>query len=79
MLPFFKFTSAAPKKLIKKKIHSLNLGKEENLSFDIMLFEDDSSLKNKIYLFDLTVRSQRWRGEAGMVILSIHCMEKSPN
>ena len=80
MVPFFKFTSAAPKKLIFfKKIHSLNLRKEENLSFDIVLFVDDSSLINKISLFDLTVRSQSGRGEAGMLTLSIHCMEKSPN
>ena len=77
MVPFFKFTSAAPKKLIFfKKIHSLNLRKEENLSFDIILFVDDSSLINKISLFDLTVRSQSGRGEAGMLILSIRCMEK---
>ena len=77
MVPFFKFTSAAPKKLIfLKKIHSLNLRKEENLSFDIILFVDDSSLINKISLFDLTERSQSGRGEVGMLILSIHCMEK---
>ena len=77
MVPLFKFTSAAPKKLIFfKKIHSLNLRKEENLSFDIILFVDDSSLINKISLFDLTERSQSGRGEAGMLILSIHCMEK---
>ena len=80
MVPFFKFTSAAPKKLIFfKKIHSLNLRKEENLSFDIVLFVDDSSLINKISLFDLTVCSLSGRGEVGMFILNIHFMEKSPN
>ena len=74
-MPLFKFRSAAPKKLIFfKKIHSLNLRKEENLSFDIILFVDDSSLINKISLFDLTVRSQSGRGQAGMLILSIRCM-----
>ena len=63
MVPFFKFTSAAPKKLIFfKKIHSLNLRKEENLSFDIILFVDDSSLINKISLFDLKVCSLSGRG-----------------
>ena len=79
MVAFFKFTSAAPKKLIFKKIHRLNLRKEENLSFDIILFVDDSSLINKISLFDLTVCSLSGRGEVGMFILNIHFMEKSPN
>ena len=80
MVPFFKFTSAAPKKLFfLKKIHRLNLRKEENLSFDIILFVDDSSLINKISLFDLTVCSLSGRGEVGMFILNIHFMEKSQN
>ena len=80
MVPFLKFTSAAPKKLVfLEKIHSLNLRKEENLSFDIILFVDDSSLINKISLFDLTVCSLSGRGEVGMFILNIHFMEKSPN
>ena len=38
---------------------------EENLSFDIILFVDDSSLINKISLFDLTVCSLSGRGEVG--------------
>ena len=80
MVPFLKFTSAAPKKLVfLEKIHSLNLRTEENLSFDIILFVDDSSLINKISLFDLTVCSLSGRGEVGMLILNIHFMEKSPN
>ena len=80
MVPFFKLTSAAPKKLIFfKEIRSLNLCKEENLSFDIILFVDDSSLINQISLFDLTVCSLSGRGEVGMFILNIHFMEKSPN
>ena len=63
-----------------KKIHSLNLSKEENLNSDIILFEDDLGLTNKISLFDLTACSQSGRGEVGMFILSIHCMKKkSPN
>ena len=61
------------------QIHSLNLGKEENLSFDIILFVYDLSVINKISLFDLTVCSQSGRGEVGMFILSSHCMKKSPN
>ena len=65
MVPLFKFTSAAPKKLIFfKKIHSLNFRKEENLSFD---------------LFDLTGCSLSGRGEVGIFILNIHFMEKRPN
>ena len=44
------------------QIHSLNLGKEENLSFDIILFVYDLSVINKISLFDLTVCSQREGG-----------------
>ena len=81
MVPFFKFTSAAPKKLIFfLKIHSLNLRKEENLSFDMILFVDDSScLINKISLFDLTVCSLSGRGEVGMFISNIHFMENSPD
>ena len=59
-----------------KKIHSLNLSKEENLNSDIILFEDDLGLTNKISLFDLTACSQSGRGEVGMFILSIHCMKK---
>ena len=77
MVPFFIFTSAAPKKLIFfQKIHSLNLRKEENLNSDIILFEDDSGLTNKISLFDLTAYFQSGRGEVGIFILSIHCMKK---
>ena len=68
MVPFLKFTLAAPKKLVfLEKIHSLNLRKEENLSFDIILFVDDSSLINKISLFDLTVCSLSGRGGGGNV------------
>ena len=59
-----------------QKIHSLNLRKEENLNSDIILFEDDSGLTNKISLFDLTACFQSGRGEVGIFILSIHCMKK---
>ena len=65
-MPFFDFTSAAPKKLLFLQIHSLNLRKEENLCFDNILFVNDSSVINKISLFDLTMCSQSGRGEAGM-------------
>ena len=70
---------AAPKKLLFLQIHSLILRKEENLCFDNILFVNDSSLINKISLFDLTICSQSRRDEVGMFILSIHCMKKSPN
>ena len=59
-----------------QKIHSLNLREEENLNSDIILFEDDSGLTNKISLFDLTACFQSGRGEVGIFILSIHCMKK---
>ena len=39
-----------------------SLRKEENLNSDIILFEDDSGLTNKISLFDLTACSQSGRG-----------------
>ena len=76
-MPFFDFTSAAPK-LKFLQIHSLNLRKE-NFCFDNILFVNDSSVINKISLFDLTMCSQSGRGEVGMFILSSHCMKKSPN
>ena len=79
-MPFFNFTSAAPKNFFFfLQIHRLNLGKEENLSFDIILFVYYLSVMNKISLFDLTVRSQSGRGEVGMFILSSHYMKKIPN
>ena len=56
----------------------LNLRKEENLSFDNILFVNDSNVIKKISFFDLTTYSQSGRGEVGMFILSIHCMKKSP-
>ena len=61
------------------QIYSLNLRKEENLCFDSILFVNDSSVINKISLFDLIMRSQSGRGEVGMFVLSIHCTKKSPN
>ena len=61
------------------QIHSLNFRKEENLCFDTMLFINDSSVINKISLFDLNMCSQSGRDEVGMFILGIHCMKKSPN
>ena len=76
---FFDFTSAAPKKSIFLQIHSLNFRKEENLCFDTMLFINDSSVINKISLFDLNMCSQSGRDEVGMSNLGIHCMKKSPN
>ena len=76
-MPFFDFTSAAPK-LKFLQIHSLNLRKE-NFCFDNILFVNDSSVINKISLFDLTMCSQSGRGEVGMFILSSHCLKKSPN
>ena len=72
-------TSVAPKKSIFLQIHSLNFRKEENLCFDNMLFINDSSVINKISLFDLNMCSQSGRDEVGMSILGIHCMKKSPN
>ena len=60
------------------QIHSINLRKEENLSFDNILFVNDSSVINKISLFDLTMCSQSGKGKVVMFILSIHCMKKSP-
>ena len=77
-MPFFDFTSAAPKKLKFLQIHNLNLRKE-NLCFDNILFVNDSSVINKISLLDLTMCSQSGRGEVGMFIFSSHCMKKSPN
>ena len=63
-MPFFNFTSAAPKNFFFLQIHSLNLGKEENLSFDVILFVYDLSVIKKISLFDLTcvlkVGGGRW-------------------
>ena len=75
-MPFFNFTSAAPKRLFFLKIHSLDLRKEENLTFNIILFVNYSSVINKISLSDPTVCSQSGRSEVGMFILSIHCMKK---
>ena len=57
--------------------HRLNLRKEENLSFDNIMFINDSSVINKISFFDQTTCSQSGRGEVGMFILSIHCLKKS--
>ena len=45
---------------------------------DNILFVNDSSVINKISLFDLTMSSQSGKGDVGMFILSIHCMEKNP-
>ena len=78
-MPFFYFTSAAPKKSIFLQTHSLNLRKEENLCFDTMLFINDSSVINKISLFDLNMCSQSGRDEVGMFVLSFPCMRKSLN
>ena len=75
-MPLFDFTSAAPKKSIFLQIHSLNFRKEENLCFDTMLFVNDSSVINKISLFDLNMCSQSGRDEVGMFILGINCMKK---
>ena len=61
------------------QIHSLNFRKEENLCLDTMLSVNDSSVINKISLFDLNMCSQSGRDEVGMFILGIHCMKKSPN
>ena len=61
-MPLFDFTSAAPKKSI--------------FCFDTMLFINDSSVINKISLFDLNMCSQSGRDEVGMSILGIHCMKK---
>ena len=61
------------------QIHSLNFRKEENLCFYTMLFINDSSVINKISLFDLNMCSQSGRDEVGMFVLSFPCMRKSPN
>ena len=76
MVPFFKFTSAAPKKFFFKNTQPKLAQRREP---DIILFVDGSSLINKISLFDLTVCSLSGRGEVGVLILNIHFMEKSPN
>ena len=76
-MPFCDFTLAAPNKYFFFRKHRLNLRKEENLSFDNIMFVNDSSVINKISFFDLTTCSQSERGEVGMFILSIHCMKKS--
>ena len=47
--------------------------KQENLSFDIIVFVNDSSVINKISLFDLTMSSQSAREEVGMFV----CFEQS--
>ena len=78
-MPFFDFTSVAPNTLFFKQIYSLNLRKEESLCFDRILFVNDSSVINKISLFDLTMCSQSGRDEVGMIILSIHFTKKSLN
>ena len=44
------------------QIHSLNLRKEENLSFDNILFVNDWRVINKISLSDLTKCTQSGRG-----------------
>ena len=75
---FLWFYIGISKEIIFLQIHSINLRKEENLSFDNTLFVNDSSVINKISLFDLTMCSQSGKGEVGMFILSIHCMKKSP-
>ena len=77
-MPFCDFTLAALKKFFFLRRHSINLRKEENLSFDNILFVNDSSVINKISLFDLTMSSQSWKGDVGMFILSIHYMKKNP-
>ena len=77
-MPFCDFTLASPEKQFFLQIHSINLRIEENLSFDNILFVNDSSVIYKISLFDLTMCSQSGKGEVGMFILSIHCMKKSP-
>ena len=41
-----------------------------------MLFINDSSVINKISLFDLNMFSQSGRDEVGMFILGINCMKK---
>ena len=41
-----------------------------------MLFVNDSSVINKISLFDLNICSQSGRDEVRMFILGIHCMKK---
>ena len=79
IMPFFDFTSAAPKKSIFLQTHSLNLRKEENLCFDSMLFVNYSSVINKISLFDLNMCSQSGRDAVAMFVLSFPCMRKSPN
>ena len=44
------------------QIHSFNLRKEENLSFDNILFVNDSRVLNKISLSDLTMCPQSEKG-----------------
>ena len=60
-MPFRDFTLAALKKYVFLEIHCLNL-REENLSFDNILFINDSSVIHKIFIFDLTLCSQSGRG-----------------
>ena len=76
---FLSFYIGSSKEIIFLQIHSLNLRKEENLCFDNILFVNDSSVINKISLFDLTMCSQSGRDEVGMFIKSVHCMKKRPN
>ena len=75
---FLWFYIGSSKQIFFFRKHRLNLRKEENLSFDNIMFVNDSSVINKISFFDLTTCSQSGRGEVGMFILSIHCMKKSP-
>ena len=75
---FLWFYIGSSKEIFFSQRHSINLRKEENLSFDNILFVTDSSVINKIPLFDLTMSSQSGKGDVGMFILSIHCMKKNP-
>ena len=73
---FLWFYIGSSKQIFFFRKHRLNLRKEENLSFDNIMFVNDSSVINKISFFDLTVCSQSGRGEVGMFILSIYYMKK---
>ena len=77
MVPFFNFTSAVPKRLFFLKIHSLDLRKEENLTFDIILFVNYSSVINKISLSDPTVHVfSKWEERGGNVHFEHSLYEK---
>ena len=72
-MPFFDFTSAAPKKLKFLQIHNLNLRKE-NLCFNNILFVNDSSVKT-IPVWPNHVFS-KWKGRGGNVYFEQSLYEK---